>query len=430
MKLTQRIALGLALVSLTSCGVKTDGAAENKDTGKTETSGDPSKTDTADKAVKTVQKVATDADESKPADSTGALVSTSLNFGSAAAIALWLVEETAPEATMQTMAEPEAPATGGVPDASMTTTTASDAPVAAPAIAISDSVSVEWARASIAAVKIKPTKELTAKDQENGKQELEEDAAEATEIVAASEEADAMALEGKKPEDMANAKDEPKSKLDAGKAKLEAKKGEVKAKLVAKKDMLKQKLKERSEKAKGRDAAMKFAGPYVYDFVAGALVGDAPKVDLQDGSYRRIEFKLRPNFDVADTDPLFGQALAIKGTVKIGDELVPFALDMHAAMNLRLAGDGGMGVTPGSENKLGIVFDLKGWFEGVDMGAAEIDPETGVILVDHRHNKTIWQQIRKNVKLKSRFGKDGNADGKIGADEVAGEGEMTVDAVE
>jgi hypothetical protein len=403
MKLTHRIAFGLALAGLAGCAPASgDGKTT---TSSTPAAADPSKTsDTKDPSKQQDQ---AGADESKPADSTGVSAAASLNFGSAAAIALWLEEttEAAPTTT-------EAPVT-----------TMPAATTAAKTLTISDAITVDFAEASIAAVKLKPAKDPTDADKKIDEADAADDAAEAADLAAtAGDDAPAAAL---------TSKPAVKQSLDDRKAKLAAKMDERKAKLAAKKADLKAKLAEHAGKAKGRDKAMKFAGPYVYDFVAGALVGDAPKVDVNDGSYRRIEFKLRPNFDVADSDKLFGQALVVTGSFKNGDaDAVPFAVEVHNAMNLRIAGDAGAQVAAGAENKLGVVFDLKAWFEGVDLAAAEVDEETGTILIDNKHNKDIFQAFRKNVKTKSSFGKDKDGDGKIAADETTGTGEDVPDAAE
>ncbi len=331
---------------------------------------------TADPAKTTA---ATD-DESTPTDGTGNTGKATLGFGTSGALAL----------------EGDTAAAAGI---------------------VSGDCTITSGFASIGAIKVKVAKESTAKDVEIHKADLEDDKAANAELDAADTEAEAAAA--------ALAIDEA-TKGDKA-AKMKAVKQAKAKKLAEKKTELRAKLKDRHDKAKSRDRATRFDGPFVLDLMTGKLVGDKPAVDLPDGSYRRIEFKLRPNFDVEEANPLFARALVVSATCVKGAATVPVEIEIHHALNFRMRGDAALAVSKGGDAKIGIVFDVKRWFEGLDLTGGTLNAD-GVVVVNRGQNRELWQQIRKNVKMRSVFGHDKNADEKIAADEKIGEGEDVADA--
>lgn len=329
-----------------------------------------------DEGTKTLEDDETLGDEA-PADSTGATGPVTVDFGATSSAALALDEVPAAE------------------------------------LAVSDSISLSVARFNIAAIKVKASKDPTAKEAEHEKEAVAEEAEAVKEVDAVAEAADAALVDkDKAPEDAAK-KDEMKGRRE----KIAAKKGDLAAKE-----------KDRLDKHAAKDKGTRFKGPYVYDAVTGVIDGDLPPVDLVDGSYRRVEFQLKRSLDVADDDPLLGNVFYIKGTVtKADDSTVPFEIEWHVAMNFRLKAENPFAVVAGGENKLSIAFDMVKWFDGIDLAAAEADAD-GTVYVNKQSNREILKQLHKNMKIHTRFGKDSDGDGKLGDAEKAGEGEDTTDA--
>jgi hypothetical protein len=280
---------------------------------------------------------------------------------------------------------------------------------------------------------MKPTRERTPDEDER-------DAVVATEEKAAAEQIDALEQEsteeaeasadakpkhthedgdGHEGGDEADDEDDPKSFKERLLAKLKARKEKILAMIAE----LKAGERGRLEHEAKSDRAVRWAGPYLYDAISGQVTGDLPATDLADGSYRRIEFKLRRNFD-----ELEGHVFVIKGNFKDGDTVTPFEITWNCAMNLRLRSDTPYEVAPGGDNKLAIVFDLTTWFDGVDFSTADVDAD-GTIRVNRHSNRDLVRQMRRNIKTGMRFGKDSDGDGKLAETETVGAGEDTQDAV-
>ncbi len=337
-------------------------------------------------------------DESKPADSTGATGSVSLGFGSLSSLGLMLVDIV-----------PAEPATIKVGD-----------------------VTVTYAKFNIAKIKLKSDKDPSTQEQQLEQQENTAEVASSSEVAELSGETAAtttttdatMALAG----GAASGGGSTAGGGSVGGKSHKDAKADMVAKLMAKKDELKAKGQADLDKEAKSDKATKFVGPYVYDAVLGKLEGDAPTVDTTDGSYKRVEFQLKRDFVSADSEPLFGNVFAIKGTVLLNNVAVPFVVDWNIALNFRMAGDGAFAVAPGGDNKLAIGFDVSKWFAGIDWSKAKVDAD-GSIYVDKKTNHDIVKVLHKNIKLSAGFGKDKDGDGKIAAGEGAGKGEETTDAV-
>ncbi len=321
-------------------------------------------------------------DEDVPADSTGATGQVGLGFGAAAA-ALALQDGEAPTAT---------------------------------SLKVSDTISLTIARFNIAAIKVKATKEPSAKESENDAKAVEEEKADVQEVEAATDDAGAGLSEKA-----------PDQKTDTGPATKEKRQAR-KDKVVAAKDKLGEKAKSRSEAQAGRDKGIRFKGPYVFDAIAGVIEGEMPPVDLVDGSYRRIDFQLKRSFDAAADDPLLGNVFVIHGEFTKADQsVVPFAIEWHVAMNFRLKAEDAFSVVAGGENKLNIAFDVAKWFDGVSLEAASVDAD-GTMYINKQSNRELLKAMHKNLKIHTHFGKDKDGDGKLAPSEQQGAGEDTVDA--
>ena len=172
----------------------------------------------------------------------------------------------------------------------------------------------------------------------------------------------------------------------------------------------------------GMDKSIRFKGPFVFDAVTGKLESSSVQANLKEGFYRRIGFKLKRNFDVSSTDPLDGNAYVVSGTVKKKDgSTVGFDVEFDGTLNFNLRSDAGFEVKAGVDNTLGLFFDVRKWFEGVDLERADIERDTGKILIARRKNREILQQISANVQKYTGYYKDAGGSPKPG--EILGKGE-------
>lgn len=279
-------------------------------------------------------------------------------------------------------------------------------------------VTLTDARISIGSIKIKANKE-TGGDERALKDELK---AEKKSREAALE-ADKKLLEDKK--EAVKKKYEPQFES----ASTEAEKDALKVQMIAEvalveKDLATLEATKEEEMAAleaQRDGNVKWKGPYVYDLIAGGITPALPEVSLVDGSYRRIEFKVKPNRTLEGTDPLLNNSIYLEGTVNLAGTPTPFAASFRVDEEFKLMGAGAFKVDPSVANAMTVVFNPASWFTGVDFTGAIVDA-TGVISVTDVVNPGIWELIRKNVKTSTRFGKDEDNDGKLGTEEESGDG--------
>jgi hypothetical protein len=361
-----------------------------------------------------------------PSDSTGAKAKVELQFLSAtAAAALRLVD-------VESVASPS-------PTPSPSADTA-----AAAGIVVGD-VTINLARFNVAAIKLKSKKELSAEEVKAQEAELKEEtvvedkideiAGEAPVVVEPEEKDDYLAtmpvedaamLAGgmrapMRPRQPETPTSKPKDRIEGGKERGE--------KIEARQDELKTQMKGALEKLAKRDESVGFFGPAVFDAVAGKFEGEGINIETEDGTYRRIEFKLKRNFGLEAEDPLLGNVFVVKGEVKLGEQQVPFEMNWHRALNFRLVSADGVSVSAGTDAAVAIVFDLHKWFDGVDFSKARVAAD-GKIYIDRRANHEIRRQISKNMKRNMRFGLDKNQDASLGASETAGAGEAVDDPAE
>jgi hypothetical protein len=339
-------------------------------------------------------------EESVPEDSTGAQAPVALDIQTSRSAGMSLQDE-----------ETETPAA----DESTDTPAPADQAPEEKSIKVSDSVTLNMARFNLWAVKVKAQKDPSEKEKELEKRENEEEGNDVAEL-------ESETAAGLKEDDDKDGKD-PKNELQ----KAEHDSEKMREKIKEKREEYKEREEKHKERDKARDKSLKFHGPYIYDAIAGAMEGDAPAVDLNDGSYRRIEFKLKRNVTAEDTDPILGNVFVIRGTVMKGEESVPFEITWHSAMNFRLRGEKAFKVEAEGESKLAIVFDVTKWFDGIDMTAATA-ADDGMIYINKKSNKDILKQLRKNIKMNTRFGKDKDGNGKLDESETSGQGEDTADA--
>lgn len=306
---------------------------------------------------------------------------------------------------------------------------------------LGNGIELTAAKFSIAAIKFKANKELNPDELLLEAEELATEKEELDELEDTADEETSLALNagnGKSADKGQGGNTDNKQGGDTDNKKDEAatnkgqkvEKEERRANLAKSKADLKAKSEERAKKDVEKDSSIKFAGPYIFDALTGELSEELTPVDMVDGSYERMEFKLRRNWDVEDDDPLLGNVFIIHGNYTNGDTTTAFEIDYHIAMNFRLKGDGSFAVLPGETNTNTVLFDLSTWFEGVDLSTATADEDSGVIYINNKSNSDIFRGIRKNIKEAIRFGKDKDGDGSLDASETAGEGEDTEDEIE
>ena len=339
-------------------------------------------------------------EESKPSDSTGAKASVALlfvsTFGAPSDSNLPLVDA------------------GAAPD--------SAAP--APSIDINDKFSLSYAKFNIAKIRMKAERDQKEDEKTLEKSEIADEKAAVSALDHEIGDQSPASTNLLSPTPGQPGQPLPPAAANGQRAKEEAERSKVKQKL----EDLKGREKERLEKSTKQDKSTKFVGPYVYDAVLKKIEGDAPKVDLVDGSYKRIEFQMLRNFGAPDTDPLLGHVFAMKGEFTKNDgQKIPVEIEWSVALNFRIAGENGAAVKTGEDNSLIVDFDISKWFEGIELEKALIDAE-GTMYINRTNNIEIMKKLLRNIKIHSGFGKDKNKDGKLDADERAGQGQETSDA--
>lgn len=359
--------------TVNGCGKKSE-SAEETDTGTTgsvASSGGGS----------TVNTVAAD----NPADSTGVMASVSLGFG-----------KTAPVSALALQASTTIDAGSGV--------------------VLSD------ARISIGSIKIKANKEIG--ESEKGLKETLKAEKKSRELAM---EVDKKALEQEK--QAIEAKYEPQfegvsdADKDLLKTQMRAEQGLIEVKLAA--------LEAASEAEidaleAQRDGNLKWGGPYVYSLIDNSVTPAIPNVQLIDGSYKRIEFKIKPNRTLEGTDALLNNAIYLAGTVLVNEVATPFTASFRIDEEFKLMGTGALKIDPTVTNALTVAFNPTVWFSMVDFSAATLDA-TGTIVISKDSNAGLWQSIRENVKRSTKFGEDQDGDGELKEAESEGGGDEAVD---
>lgn len=292
----------------------------------------------------------------------------------------------------------------------------------APTKSIGD-VTLSYAKFSIAKIKIKPNKEPSESEKKLDEQEKEREKKHSKDqeekIESAIKETESSSRLLSRPESSPERRQKRPALED-----LAEKKKELGDRAKEFKD---QEDRHIAEEAKS-DPATKFVGPYVFDAISGTIDGGPIKADVTDGSYRRIQFQLKRNFSVAETEPLLGNVFALKGAVKVGDKTYNLEIHWPIALNFRLASDTAFKVAPGEDNTLGISLDMTKWFDRIDWSSAEVDEASNTIFVDKNTNQSIMRVLQSNMKTAVKCGKDEDKDGKLKPAEVAATGDDTKDA--
>lgn len=131
-------------------------------------------------------------------------------------------------------------------------------------------------------------------------------------------------------------------------------------------------------------------------------------LELPAGTYTKIEAKLDKIEDgdgIDPASPLLGKSLYIEGTF----DGIPFRVTADFDEEFEVENPEGIVVEDGSIASFILSFDIAGWFEGIDLSAAET--EGGVVLLDSGHNQALFEQFRDNVKATMDLENDSDNDG-------------------
>ena len=290
------------------------------------------------------------------------------------------------------------------------------------AVDVGGGVVLSDARISIGSIKIKANKE--SDESEQGLKQTMKDEKKARELAMESDknliEQEKEAIEVKYKPQFEGASEAQKSllkdQMNAEKALIEVKLAALEASSEAEMDALEAR----------RDGNLKWAGPYVYSLIDNSVIPAIPDVTLIDGSYKRIEFKVKPNRTLAGTDALLNNAVYLAGTATVNGTTIPFTASFRVDEEFKLMGTGALKIDPSVTNALTVAFNPTSWFKTVDFSLATVDA-TGIIVVSSDSNPVIWKLIRENLKRSTKFGEDKDGDGELKVDESAGGGDEAVD---
>lgn len=178
-----------------------------------------------------------------------------------------------------------------------------------------------------------------------------------------------------------------------------------------------------------RDSSMKWKGPYVYDLIGNTVTPALPESSIMDGSYKRIEFELKPNRTLEATDPLLNHSVYLEGTVDIAGVATPFKFAFDMSEQFKMFSAQGAPVVAGAANNLVVAFQPALWFANVDFSSG-IKDAAGVIIIDKNSNPELLKAIKHNIKSSTKFGKDDDGDGELKEEESDGDGAEAVEEEE
>ena len=148
--------------------------------------------------------------------------------------------------------------------------------------------------------------------------------------------------------------------------------------------------------------AIQFKGPYDVDLMSetNALSQTIGNVNISDGTYKIIRFKLHKSKDRAITDPLYDRSLFIKGTING----TPFEFWHDASENFDIENVNGILVS--GNNKVNIVVEFKidqflNSLYNIDLSLALDKNQNGLIEINSGNddgNSDIADKLKDNIK--------------------------------
>ena len=160
-----------------------------------------------------------------------------------------------------------------------------------------------------------------------------------------------------------------------------------------------------------KDGSTKYKGPFVYDAIKNTMTPSMPEVTLEEGSYRRIDFRFSRYFSNDSPSNLERKVYRIEGTFRdASDQIRPFVIEDHHSMKLSLSSKDAFVAEPLKLNNVVIEFDVAQWFRGVDLNAAK-SKDDGLVEITSRRNKRLLKIFNANLKSSAKFSVNGSVTG-------------------
>ena len=191
-------------------------------------------------------------------------------------------------------------------------------------------------------------------------------------------------------------------------------------------------LREAEDEAKEdlEDDSLQWKQSFLYNVVSGVVSPEIPTVEVLDGTYQRIEFKVKPYRDTSGDSAMLNRSALVSGTAQVAGSPVNFSFATSEDIKFSLKGTGSIVVDGATDvNRIIINFSPSSWFEGIDFSGAELDAR-GEITIDELNNPTLYEAVIKNMKRSTKYGEDEDEDGELGDDEDEGDGEEQVEEEE
>lgn len=146
---------------------------------------------------------------------------------------------------------------------------------------------------------------------------------------------------------------------------------------------------------------VQFRGPYDVDLMSetGALSQTIGTVDIPDGTYKIVRFKLHKDSDRAETDPLYDRSLYLKGTI----DGTPFEFWHDASENFDIENTGGI-VVAENNVEISVQFTIDQFLNTlhtIDLSAAVDEDKNGLIEINPDNddgNGDIADKLKDNIK--------------------------------
>jgi len=146
---------------------------------------------------------------------------------------------------------------------------------------------------------------------------------------------------------------------------------------------------------------VQFRGPYDVDLMAetGALSQTVGTVDIPNGTYKVVRFKLHKDTDRSMSDPLYDRSLYMAGTING----TPFEFWHDASENFDVENTGGI-VIAGDDVDVDVQFVMDQFLNSlhtIDLATAVDADENGLIEInpdDDDGNGDIADKLKENIK--------------------------------
>lgn len=145
-----------------------------------------------------------------------------------------------------------------------------------------------------------------------------------------------------------------------------------------------------------------FSGPYEIDLLdsSDALTQTIGSIEVEDGTYKTIRFKLHKTRDVDAASPLYDRSVFVAGTI----DGVPFEFWHDTSENFDIENSSGF-VVSGNTIDVVVNFSIDAFLNSVhtiDFSTAQDNDNDGLIEInpdDDDDNGTIADQFKENIKM-------------------------------